>query len=67
MSLLEWSKLLPAKNFTVSPKNISAADLIADHSHVFVQDFQNIVDFDSRIEHCLNIELKYRNVLIQEE
>ena len=43
----------------------SAAELVAEHQEVEVQDLQHLVAIDSRVVNSLNVQLKYRTVLKQ--
>lgn len=68
LSLLEWSKNLPDKNInTLSPQKKSGAEMIESYFNIAAEDMQKIMDLDMRVLTNLNIMLKYRTVIKQEE
>lgn len=62
LPVTEWAKKLPNKKIAaVSPQTKTAADLVASHKDIHVQDF-DFLELDGRVNKNVNIELKYRTV-----
>ncbi len=58
---------MPTKIKEIKPVAKSGAELVAEHQEVEVQDLQNLVNIDARVANSLNVQLKYRTVLRQEQ
>ena len=61
-----WTKQFPTKLTKGNPTRRSAAEIIAGHHQMGVEDFKGMVDIDERVYGNLNVMLKYRMVLLQE-
>ena len=59
---------MPDKNISIgNPVKKSAAEMVAAFANITAEDMTKLVKLDERMLLRLNIELKYRQILWQEE
>jgi hypothetical protein len=63
LSMSMWKKKLPSKINEDKPVSKSAAEIVAQHQEVGVEDLLKFVDVDSRVVTNLNVILKYRTAI----